>query len=152
MTEFTAPPFANEGEPMTTMEEVEVVDGKKRSNTPIDENKIKIVLQNIKSKTYDEIGEITGLTKNQVNRIVQTLKTGMREKALAQDPNAYEIKVTKTGKERPDYSKPLTEYAKKVENVIATKLSRPRAESSGGGGGRTQQALDAALNDLLESL
>jgi len=169
MAEFTAPPFATETEKVKIEEEVKVgepvemdtpeaavpeTEKRKRSTVLIDDEKIKTIIANVKTKSYVEMAEMTGLTKHQVNRVLQTLKMGMRQKALAADENAYAIKTTKKGVEKPDYSKPVSELAKKVEAQIAAKLCRPEGIKIGssGGGGKTKKALNSALEDLLADL
>ena len=159
---FTAPPFA-ETEDSAPVEDLETTEAPevptagpkaKRNTTLIDDEKIKTVIANVKTKSYIEMAEMTGLTKHQVNRILQTLKAGMRQKAIEADPNAYATKTTKKGDVKPDYSKPLTDLANKMEARISEKLCRPEGTKVGstGGGGKTKKALDSALDDLLADL
>jgi len=165
---FTTPPFStvedvnaetetNVEESMETVETVEEVEKvvpekKKRNDIIIDSEKIDYVMANIKSQTYDEMAKATGLTKHQVNRILQTLKSGIRNRVLEADDNAYEKKTNKKGGLVPDYATPLTDKAKKAEKLILTKLCKSDAVSKPGGGGKSKQSLDSALDSLLAEL
>ena len=104
--------------------------------------------------SYPEMGKARGLTKFQVNRVLQTLKSGLRKHALDDNEKAYDTKLTKkTGKSVFDWDKPLTEIAKKVESKIKSTLSRPSDGLRGpSGGGKVKKALDTELDDLLGSL
>ena len=184
MPSFTAPPFANvEAEsiptPPVAESEMQVGDSKataetkaetkaktkaktkaetkaetKKNTILIDSEKIKTVIANVKTKSYIEMATMTGLTKHQVNRILQTLKSGMRQKAVNENPEAYKTKISKTGKSTFDYTEPLTDFAKKIETKIKEQLCRPEGEgkNKGSGGGKTKKSLDNALDDLLADL
>jgi len=126
----------------------------KRNTTFIDAAKIKMVIDNVKTKSYLELAEMTELTKHQVNRILQTLKTGMRQKAIDADPNAYGVKNNKNGEPKPDYTAPLTDLAKNIEAKITDRLCRPDTGNTGraASGGKTKKSLDDALTNLLADL
>jgi predicted DNA-binding protein (UPF0251 family) len=145
---------------------------KQQSTIMINNDHIKFVLQNIKTMGYNDMAEKLGITKNQVNRILQTLKGGIGKKkvqgeeveytfglrgkaldaAAAAGEQAYGLK--ENGK--PDFSQPVSELAQKVEAKIDAELSRPadtRPGAGGGGrGGKVQEALDSQLDELLAGL
>jgi predicted DNA-binding protein (UPF0251 family) len=145
---------------------------KQQSTIMINNDHIKFVLQNIKTMGYNDMAEKLGITKNQVNRILQTLKGGIGKKkvqgeeveytfglrgkaldaAAAAGEQAYALK--ENGK--PDFSQPVSELAQKVEAKIDAELSRPadtRPGAGGGGrGGKVQEALDSQLDELLAGL
>jgi len=177
----TPPPFAKATEESKTVEEVETVEEeiveeepktkkgekmtapeeakeekktiKPKNKTQITKEHIDYVRQNVKKMGYGEMADALDITKNQINRILQTLKEGLRGKAVDQDDNAYGTKKNKKGDTIYDWSEPKSDLAKKVEKKISDELSRP-AESrpGGGGGGKVKQALDSALDDLLADL
>jgi hypothetical protein len=136
----------------------------KKNNVMINGDHIKFVLQNIKKMNYTEIAEKLEITKNQVNRILQTLKGGIDQKgnnfglrgkaldeAASAGTQAYALK--EDGK--PDYSQPISELAQKVEAKIEAELSRPADSRPGAGrkgGGAVKQALDSQLDELLAGL
>lgn len=152
------PQAEEKGETMTEQatQEVQAEAPKKTKNkTTITNEHIKFVRQNVKTMGYNDMAEKLGLTKNQINRILQTLKEGMRAKAVEQDANAYGTKQNKKGETVYDWTQPKSDFAQKVEKKIAEELSRPaesRPGAGGGGGGKVQQALDAELDDLLSDL
>ncbi len=145
---------------------------KKQNNIMINNDHIKFVLQNIKTMGYNDMAEKLGITKNQVNRILQTLKGGIGKKkvqgeeveytfglrgkaldaAAAAGEQAYGLK--ENGK--PDFGQPVSELAQKVEAKIDAELSRPadtRPGAGGGGrGGKVKEALDSQLDELLAGL
>lgn len=128
---------------------------RERSKVNISQEHIKFVRQNVKKMGYTEMAEQLGITRNQINRILQTLKEGMRGAAVQADPNAYGTKENKKGETVYDWSQPKSDMAKKVEAKIESDLSRPaesRPGAGGSGGGKVQQALDSELEDLLKDL
>jgi len=123
----------------------------------IGKDEIKFVVQNVATMGYKEMGDKIGLTKHQVNRILQTLKEGLRKSAidgaLADDEKAYGERITKKGDVKADYNSPLTDFAQKVENKILKSLSRPSDSQPGSkGGGKAKQALDSTLDAMLADL
>jgi len=126
----------------------------KRNSVLITRDHIKFVRQNVKTMGYNEMADKLGLTKNQINRILQFLKEGMRNKAVTEDSNAYGTKKNKKGEDVYDWTQPKSAYAKKAEAKIEAELSRPADTRPGGGagGGQVQQALDSELDDLLAEL
>lgn len=128
---------------------------RERSKVNISQEHIKFVRQNVKKMGYTEMAEQLGITRNQINRILQTLKEGMRSAAVQADPDAYGTKENKKGEKVYDWTQPKSEMAKKVEAKIESDLSRPaesRPGAGGSGGGKVQQALDSELEDLLKDL
>lgn len=137
---------------------------KKKHTVMISEDHIKFVMQNIKTMAYADMAEKLGITKNQVNRILQTMKGGvdnkgnffgLRGNALEQAAKSGEAAYGLKENGKPDYSQPLTELAQKIEAKIAEKLSRPAESRPGGGGGnggKVKQALDSQLDSLLADL
>lgn len=138
----------------------EVIEGETKEKKKIKKNKVQIttkhirfVQNNIKTMGYGEMADSLDITRNQINRILQTLKEGLREKAVENDSAAYGTKTNKKGETVYDWSSPQSEMAKKVENKIQEKLSRPAdTRPGGGGGGKVKKALDSELNDLLADL
>ena len=123
----------------------------------IGNDEIKFVVQNVATMGYKEMGDKIGLTKHQVNRILQTLKEGLRKSAIdgagAAGEKAYGERTTKKGDIKADYNSPLTDLAQKVENKILKSLSRPNDSHSGSkGGGKAKQALDSTLDAMLADL
>ena len=123
----------------------------------IGNDEIKFVVQNVATMGYKEMGDKIGLTKHQVNRILQTLKEGLRKSAIdgagAAGEKAYGERTTKKGDIKADYNSPLTDLAQKVENKILKSLSRPSDSQSGSkGGGKAKQALDSTLDAMLADL
>jgi hypothetical protein len=160
-----APPAPPQGTtPATPAEAPAEKKKQKKNNVMINGDHIKFVLQNIKKMNYTEIAEKLEITKNQVNRILQTLKGGIDQKgnnfglrgkaldeAAAAGTQAYGLK--EDGK--PDYSQPVSELAQKVEAKIEAELSRPADSRPGAGrkgGGAVKQALDSQLDELLAGL
>ena len=129
---------------------------KPRSQKMIDKECLEYVKANIKVQSYSEMAEHLGITTNQVNRILQTVKMGMRNYATQQDPKAYATKVNDKGETSYIWAEPKTELAKKVEEKILEKLSRP-ADSRPGvpgrkGDGKVQKVLDDEIANLLDEL
>lgn len=129
---------------------------KPRSQKMIDKDCIEYVKTNIKNQSYSEMAEYLGITTNQVNRILQTIKMGMRNHATDKDPKAYETKVNDKGEISYIWSEPKSELAKKVEAKIEEKLTRP-ADSRPGvpgrkGDGKVQKVLDDEISSLLDEL
>lgn len=131
---------------------------KKRTKPEIelDPVKIKFVRANIRAMSVAEISEKTGLTKSQVNSVLQTMKKKLRDMVITQSETAgilpYERHTDPEKKGRYDYSKPLTEQAKKVEAGIDQLLSRPPEARPGAGGPRNTvvaAAIDSEIADLL---
>jgi len=123
----------------------------------IGNDEITFVVQNVAKMGYKEMGEKIGLTKHQVNRILQTLKEGLRKSAIdgagAAGEKAYGERTTKKGDIKADYNSPLTDLAQKVENKILKSLSRPADSQPGSkGGGKAKQALDSTLDAMLAGL
>jgi len=123
----------------------------------IGNDEIKFVVQNVATMGYKEMGDKIGLTKHQVNRILQTLKEGLRKSAIdgasAAGEKAYGERTTKKGDVKADYNSPLTDLAQKVENKILKSLSRPSDSRPGSkGGGKAKQALDSTLDAMLADL
>ena len=135
-----------------------------KNNVMISGDHIKFVLQNISKMNYTEIADKLSITKNQVNRILQTLKGGidqhgnpfgLRGKALVAAKDAGEQAYALKEDGKPDFSQPVSELAQKVEAKIEAELSRPADSRPGAGrkgGGAVKQALDAQLDELLSGL
>jgi hypothetical protein len=125
----------------------------KRNEKLIDEDAIKFVRQNVKEMPYTDMAEHLGLTTNQVNRILQTIKAGLRQYAIDQDNKAYAFKKNKKGEDIYNWTEPLSDIAKKVEMKIESELSRPAESRVGAGGdGKVQKALNSEIDDLLAGL
>ena len=126
----------------------------KEASREINADDIQFIMQNISVMPLKEIAEARGITKNQANRVVSDLRTMMRKAVLAKDPNAYPATGEMSSKNEPiyDYSSPLTADSKKVEEVIAAKLSRPEGSGVGRGGNKTGGGVKAAINDAFSNL
>ena len=126
----------------------------KEASREINAEDIAFIMQNISKMPLKEIAEARGITKNQANRVVSDLRTMMRKAVLAKDPNAYPATGEMSSKNEPiyDYSSPLTADSKKVEEVIAAKLSRPEGSGVGRGGNKTGGSVKAAINDAFSNL
>lgn len=141
MTNVPFPPFAEEekneaAEAAEATEETKLTKSgkpRKKPNRPMTEEDIQFVLQNVKNMSYAEIAEARGITKFQVNRVLQTVKKQLRE-AAGDDP------VKK----------------QKVEEYIKEHLSRPEDTRPGKGGGRrtskVQKSIDSLVGDILSGL
>lgn len=154
--EFSPPPFAgqdaNQGQPQQAQEGQK--QGKKK-NAPITPEQIKFVKQNVKSMGYQEMADQLGVSRNQVNRILQQLKKGMREKVIEDAKNQGTEPYALNDKGKYDYNQPQTEMAKKVENKVKNELSRPEDTRPGAGrkgGGTVQNTLNQEVEDLLSDL
>ncbi len=100
------------------------------TNGKITEDMIKFVRENAKTMTYGEMADELGLTSDKVSNILQNYKRKLRSKAgySGYDKRTY---TNAKGKEviKPDFTKPKSEQAKKVETWIAENLSRPARAS-----------------------
>lgn len=125
---------------------------KKERSAPMKPEHVKYVRENVKNMGYNEMAEALGVSKFQVNRVLQSLKMGMRNKAIEKDGDqAY----GKKDDGKSDWSNPLSEMAKKVEAKIENELSRPADTRPGAGrkgGGKVQASIDSELDDLLGDL
>jgi len=99
----------------------------RKATREITPNDIQFVLANVKKMSYAEMAEKLGLTKNQVNRIINEIRTKLREEA------------EKMGKKE------------EVEKFIEEHLKRP-AETRPGGKGEVKSAIDATVADILNKL
>ena len=115
------------------------------------------IIEHISTMSYDDMADTLKISKNQVNRYVQDARTGLRDRAkeLAKTAGkeAYGTKELKSKKDEKvkivvDYSKPLTNDAKKVESIIKEKLSRPKRE----GMGATKQTVKNQVDTLLSQI
>jgi len=155
-----AAPTAAPAAPAAPVAEVAPAEKKKQvrlATKIIGNDEITFVVQNVAKMGYNEMAEKVGITKHQVNRILQTLKEGLRKSAIdgasADDEKAYGERITKKGEVKADYSSPLTDLAQKVENKILKSLSRPADTRPGAkGGGKAKQALDSTLDAMLADL
>jgi len=106
----------------------------------ITEEMIKFVRENAVSMTYAKMASSLGIKKAQVSNILQNYKRKLRSKIGYENYgkrtyfNQQEKEVTK-----PDFSKPKTEKAEKVEKWISENLSRPV---------RSNDMSDALNNDI----
>jgi len=87
------------------------------------------VIQNIKNKTYTEIGEERGITKFQVNRVLMEVKKNLRDQA----------------KDDPD-------KLAKVEDYIKTELSRPEDSFGGGRSSQVKEGIDSIVDSIISSI
>ena len=151
---------ASAAAPATPVAEVAPAEKKKQvrlATKIIGNDEITFVVQNVKTMGYNEMAEKVGITKHQVNRILQTLKEGLRKSAIdaaeAAGEKAYGERTTKKGEIKADYAAPLSALAQKVENKITASLSRPADTRPGAkGGGKAKQALDSTLDAMLADL
>ena len=135
-------------------EAAEAAPTKKRSSVQITKDHIDYVIANVKTMSYTDMAANLGISKNQVNRVLQEVKQGLRQKAIDADGAAYPVTgQNKKGENKYDWSAPATDLAKKVEEKISASLTRP-AESRPGGkkGGATKTAINAEIDNLLNSL
>lgn len=120
---------------------------------------IEFIRNNIKTMRYQEIAETRGISKSQVNRVLQFIREGIRNSAIkiaeSRGETAYGTKTLNSKKEGPkpvnDYSNPLTVEARKAEDFINENYSRPDSAGAGGGG-QVKEALDDTLSGILDSL
>lgn len=148
----TAAPAAPAAAPVAAAEEAPA---KKRSAVTINKEHIDYVIANVKTMSYTDMAANLDLSKNQVNRILQEVKQGLRMKAIAADSNAYPVKgQNKKGEDMYDWAAPVSDLAKKVESKIAESLTRPAESRPGGskGGGATKTAINAEIDNLLNNL
>jgi len=156
----TAAPAAPTAAPAAPVAEVAPAEKKKQvrlATKIIGNDEITFVVQNVAKMGYNEMAEKIGITKHQVNRILQTLKEGLRKSAVdaaeVAGEKAYGDKTTKKGEIKADYAAPLSALAQKVENKITANLSRPADTRPGAkGGGKAKQALDSTLDAMLADL
>jgi hypothetical protein len=149
-----APPqAAPAAAPQNTAAPVE--EPKKKRNAPIQQDHIQYVTQNVSKRSYTEMADNLGISKAQVNRILQEIKKGLRNKALA-DAEANGTKAyTQKENGRNDYKDPQTDMAKKIENYIQTHLSRPEETRPGAGkkgGGGVSTALNSEVYSIIANL
>ncbi len=115
--------------------------------TEITEDMVKYVRENVKQMTYSEMAKELRLTSDKVSNILQNFKRKMRSKV---GYNSYERRtyVNQKGKEvtKPDFTKPKTEQAKKVEQWITDNLCRPAVQSN------MSDALNGDVDDVLSKL
>ncbi len=99
--------------------------------TEITENMVRFIRENVKQMSYLEMAKKLGLSSDKVSNILQNFKRKMRSKV---GYGSYEKRtyVNQKGKEvsKPDFTKPKTEQAKKVEQWITENLCRPVKASS----------------------
>ena len=92
----------------------------------ITEEMIKFVREHASTSTYKEMADELGIKKTVVSNILQNYKRKLRTKI---GYNNYDKRtyLNQKGKEvtKPDFSKPITEQAEKVEKWISKNLSRP---------------------------
>ena len=130
---------------------------RERSATMISAEHIKFVRENVKTMSYADMASALGISRNQINRILQELKKMLRNEAIKRsgDQPAYAQKGTNKKNEVVwDYEQPLTEIAKKVEAKIESTLTRPEEArpGAGKGGGQVAAALSSEMADLLADL
>ena len=132
----------------------------------INKESIDFVKKNIKTMSYISLSEVTGLTKHQINRILQDIKKGLRKAVTNNDGmEAYGIRMTAgrkakgdkpaiEPKEAPNYTKPISEYALKVEAWIDLNLTRPAEtkKAANNAGSEVKTALGEEVQSILDSL
>ncbi len=99
----------------------------------ITEEMIKFVREHASTSTYKEMADELGIKKTQVSNILQNYKRKLRSK-IGYENYEKRTYINQKDKEvtRPDFSKPTTEQAEKVEKWISDNLSRPvRASNMG---------------------
>lgn len=152
----TAAPTAAPAVTETTVAPKEKKESKPRSEVMISDEHIKFVKDNVKTMGYKEMAEHLGISKNQVNRILQELKKMLRDIAIerSKPAEAYaQNGVNKKGGIKWDYNTPLTDIAKKVEDKIDNTLSRPEDARPGAGkGGQVSAALKSGVDDILSEI
>ena len=107
-------------------------EARKKPAKQMDAEQVKQILSLVKENSYTTIGEMVGVTKFQVNRVLMSTKKQLRE-AAANDP----AKLIK------------------VDAYIKEFLSRPEDTLPGHGGGRggkVKGALDNVVGDILASI
>lgn len=109
----------------------------------ITEEMIKFVREHASAMTYKEMAEEIGIKKNQVSNILQNYKRKLRSK-IGYDSYEKRTYINQNDKEvtKPDFSKPRTEQAQKVEKWITEHLCRPVKASK----------MSDALNDDVDSV
>lgn len=118
-TEEVSENIENDEEPVETKE--------------ITEEMIKFVREHASGMTYKKMADELGIKKTVVSNILQNYKRKLRSKIGYESYekrtyiNQKDKKVT-----RPDFSKPKTEKAEKVEKWISDNLSRPVKASNMG--------------------
>ncbi len=92
----------------------------------ITEEMIKFVREHASGMTYKEMADELGIKKTQVSNILQNYKRKLRSKIGYEnyDKRTY---INQKDKEvtKPDFSKPKTDKAEKVEKWISENLCRP---------------------------
>lgn len=141
----SAPPPPPAVDAAVTGTPVEAAEKKERISVDYKPEYVVFIRENIKTMSYKdmakqifpEMEEKDGL--RHINNITQAYKKSLRDKALdaakAAGEVAYELehkdaRVTKSGKNKkakdvPDFTKPVSELAQKIENWIATEFCRP---------------------------
>lgn len=155
------PPFAGGNQesgaeqPQQAQTQAAPASGTKKRSAPITQEQIKFVRENVKKMGYTEMANQLGVSKNQVNRILQEIKKGMRQKAMEEaQKNGQRAYVDKEDG-KPDYTQPQTDLAQKVEKKIADELSRPADTKPGSGrkgGGQVQNTIQSEVEDLINDL
>ena len=105
---------------------------RKKPAAQMNPEQVKQILTLIKDNSYTQIGELVGVTKFQVNRVLMQTKKQLRE-AAAGDANKLA----------------------KVDAYIKEYLSRPEDTLPGKGGGRggkVKGALNGVVGDILASI
>ncbi len=115
--------------------------------TTITEDMVKYVRENVQRMSYSEMGKELGLTSNKVSNILQNYKRKLRSN-IGYENYEKRTYVNQKGKEvtKPDFTKPKSEKAKKVETWITENLSRPVKASN------MSDALNGDVDDVLSKL
>jgi len=172
--EVPAPPVVSAPEvpiaEVTTENTVEKKEKKERkprvkSDVEINSEHIVFVRKNIKTMSYTDMSAALGITRNQINRILQTLKGGidpkgnpfgLRGHAIVKSAENGEQAYALKDNNRPDFGQPLSVIAQEIEKLIDNELSRPAESRPGGGGrkggGKVKEALEFELENLLSNL
>lgn len=170
MADFTTPPTLNFGAdtaapsvPTAAPADASAAPTEKkkrtRSTTVINPDHVPFVQANIKTMSYDLMAEKLGISKSQVNSILQTIKSNIRDAAIADakaaGASAYAQKGTNKKNEILwDWANPISDLAKKVEVYIDSDLSRPADARPGGAKGNPamKTAINTAVSDILKNL
>ena len=127
----------------TKTEEVSENIGNEEEAIEITEEMIKFVREHASTMTYKKMADELEIKKEQISNILQNYKRKLRSKIGYENYgkrtyiNQQEKEVTK-----PDFSKPMTEKAEKVEKWISDNLCRPLKASN----------MSDALNDDIDSV
>lgn len=138
---------------------------KPRNEKQITPEDIEFIKANVRTMGYKEIADARSLSTHQVNQVLQKIRQGMRDAAIARDgEGAYARALDESGQPKVsknknsegapiyDYSQPLTEMAKKVEEKIASALSRPDSVGRKGGGSATAGTYASSVDEFLADL